>query len=74
MPKVLELDEPYEIPGFITCEELLRSKQFIISKNFDTPHEKEPFHVMTMEQNWDFIELCVREIPEILQNRYHIGQ
>lgn len=70
MPQVLELDESYEIPEFITAEELLDSKHFIVHKNFETPHEEEALHVMTMEQNLDFIELCVREIPGILRDRY----
>ncbi len=71
MPEVLWLDEPYEIPGYITGEELLRSKRFIIHKNFETPHEKEALHVMTVEQNLDFIRLCVEEIPKMLKERYH---
>lgn len=72
MPDILRLKETYEIPGFITSEELLGSKEFIIHKNFITPHEKEPLSVMTMEQNLEFIELCVREIPVILKERFSL--
>ena len=72
MPEILNLSEAYEIPGFITSEELCGSKAFIINKNFVTHHEPEALSVMTMEQNLEFIELCVREIPGILKERFHL--
>lgn len=70
MPEILRLKETYEIPGFITSEELQGSKEFIITKNFVNKHEKAPLQVMTMEQNLAFIELCVHEIPGILRERF----
>jgi len=70
MPDILRLNESYEIPGYITAEELSLSKEFIIDKNFGRTHEREELKVMTMEQNIDFIELCVKRIPEILYERY----
>lgn len=73
MPESLMLDEPYEIPGYITSEEILDSKEFIIRKNFLTTHPKEPLHVMTMEQNERFMELCVQKIPEMIKERYFIS-
>ncbi|MCQ2493884.1 MAG: zinc dependent phospholipase C family protein [Lachnospiraceae bacterium] len=73
MPDILMLDEPYEIEDFITGEELLDSKAFIINKNFTTKHEAEPLKVMTMESNLEFIELCIREIPRILMDRFALN-
>jgi hypothetical protein len=90
MPETLRIKEPYEIPGFITSQELLDSKEFIINMNFkqketvpDTKNEINSFYfpevsdqytkelkVMTLQQNLDFIELCVRELPRILKDRY----
>ena len=158
MPETLRIKESYEIPGLVTAQELLDSKEFIINMNFgkagarkkphaedaplsgerphaedapfsgEQPHaEDAPFSgeqprtedapvikvrlsmeevcevkkeqsaldapcsedeikkfyfpdisdqfskelkVMTMQQNLDFIELCVREVPRILRERY----
>ena len=70
MPDILRIPEVYEIPGFITAQELTNSKEFIIDKNFTQSHLAEAPVVMNMEQNLEFIELCVREIPEILKERY----
>ncbi|MBE5862549.1 MAG: hypothetical protein E7295_06825 [Lachnospiraceae bacterium] len=90
MPETLRIKEPYEIPGFITSQELLDSKEFIINMNFkqkgnvpDSKNEINSFYfpevsgqytkelkVMTLQQNLDFIELCVRELPRILKDRY----
>ena len=90
MPDTLHIKETYEIPGFITSQELLDSKEFIINMNFKQKETvavpKDEIHsfyfpevsdqytkelkVMTMQQNLDFIELCVREIPRILHDRY----
>ena len=72
MPDILRLQEVYEIPDFVTGQELLDSKEFIIQMNFSQRHEREPLSVMTMEQNLEFIELCVREIPVILRERFQV--
>ena len=70
MPDILRLEEPYEIENYITGEELLDSKEFIINKNFLTKHEPEELKYASMEDNLEFIELCVREIPVILRERF----
>lgn len=70
MPDALRIREPYEIPGLITRQELLDSKEFIIRKNFDMTKQIQALRVMTMERNLEFIELCVAEIPRILRERY----
>ncbi len=70
MPEALMLKEEYDIPGLVGYEELLSSKEFIIKKNFLTSHPKESLNVMTMEQNEAFMDLCVRDIPRILRERY----
>lgn len=72
MPDVLNLEEDYEIPGFVTGQELQDSKEFIIRKNFLSDRPLEKLQVMTMEQNLEFIELCVKEIPGILRERFRI--
>lgn len=73
MPETLLKEMDYEIPGWITNAELISSKRFIIDKNFVTPHEPEPLHVMSFQDNWDFIELCVKRVPEMLKERFGIG-
>ena len=73
MPDILRLNEHYEIEGYISEEELLDSKEFIIKKNFLTKHEPEEPHMMEMKKNLDFIELCVREVPKMLRERFGIG-
>lgn len=73
MPEALVLEEHYEIEGYITNEELLDSKQFIINKNFITKHEPEELKYTTREYNRDFIELCVSEIPKILCERFGLA-
>lgn len=70
MPEALRLKEFYEIPDYITNTELLQSKEFIIKKNFLNDKEPQALEVMTYEENLEFIELCVKEIPEILKSRF----
>jgi len=72
MPDSLLLQERYEIPGYITSPELLESKNYIIKKNFHDLHEKKPLQCMSMEENLAFIDLCVKEIPLMLEARYKI--
>ncbi len=71
MPDILLSESNYEIPGYITRKEIADSKDFIIQKNFSGASKKEPLQTMTMESNLDFIDLCVREIPLILQDRFN---
>ena len=70
MPESLRIAESYEIPGLITAEELVDSKEFIIQKNFSGKKPERELAVMTMEENKKFIELCVQEIPQILRERF----
>lgn len=71
MPDILLSENNYEIPGYITRKELADSKDFIIQKNFSGTSKKEPLQTMTMESNLEFIDLCVREIPLILRDRFN---
>lgn len=74
MPEILEIDEDYEIEGYIKSQVLADSKNFIYKKYFDKEHEKETLNLMTFEQNEEFIELCVREIPNILSERFGLNE
>lgn len=56
MPDILLTEQDYEIPGYITCEELQNSKAFIIQKNFLTPHEECAPSVFPYEENQAFIQ------------------
>lgn len=70
MPEILYSENEYEIDGWITKEELLDSREFIIRKNFETKHEKKTLQVMSLQENLDFIELCVNRIPSLLIERF----
>lgn len=72
MPGVLLQEDGYEIPGWITAEEIRTSKEFIINKNFLTGHDREPLRVTTMEKNYRFMDLCADKIPQMLKERYGI--
>lgn len=72
MPDILKSVDGYDIPGWITAYEISVSKQFIINKNFETKHEKEPLKVTTLERNLDYIDLCVERIPVLLSERFGI--
>lgn len=73
MPETLQLQEKYEIPGFVSYEDIMASKEFIIRKDFLQEHEREELSVMTLEQNMEFIELCVEQLPIILRERYSLA-
>lgn len=72
MPDILLSENDYEIPGWITRDELMDSKSFIIDKNFINQHERVPLNVTTYQKNYDFINLCVRKIPELLRERFEL--
>lgn len=67
MPETVLSRSDYEIPGYITNEEVEDSKQFVIHKNFYAEHEKEPLQVMTFEENQRFMDICVERIPGMLR-------
>lgn len=71
MPGILREESRYEIPGYVDNQALLDSKEFIIRKNFLAYDEQEELQVMTFEQNREFMERCIAEIPGILRERYH---
>ena len=73
LPDYLRISEEYEIEDYITSEEILDSKEFIINKNFTKWHVPEELYVMTLENNLEFIELCVKEIPVILSERFGLS-
>ncbi len=65
MPKILLTEQDYEIPEYITRQELQNSKAFIIQKNFPSPRgDREPWEesapaVFPFEENQNFIrEAC----------------
>lgn len=73
MPDILWSEMDYEIPGWISNEELISSKAFIIHKNFELKHDKEELKVQSHKESDEFIELCVSAIPGVLCERFGIG-
>jgi len=67
MPEILLQESGYEIPGWIYEGELEGSKRYIIYKNFECVHEKQPLEVTTFEKNEAYMDLCVERIPLMLQ-------
>jgi len=72
MPEILRKEDGYEIAGFITSDELKKSKEYIISRNFINKHDRLPLKVTSFEKNYDFIELCVEKVPNLLKDRFNI--
>lgn len=72
MPDILLAENNYEIAGWITNDELQRSKQFIIDKNFIQNHERKPLNNTTYKQNYDFIDYAVKQIPALMKDRFDI--
>ena len=70
MPDILRSLTDYEIKDYIKSAEIENSKAFIINKNFETIHKREPLEVTTYEMNNNFIELCVSKIPVMLKERF----
>lgn len=70
MPESVILEEFYEIPDYITNEELLASKAFVVNKNFIAKQEKKPLQIMSFQENLDFIRLCAESIPLLLRERF----
>jgi hypothetical protein len=62
MPDTLLQVNDYEIKGYITREELIESKQFIIQKNFGGQYEKRNTTVLSFEENENFIQNAVSAI------------
>lgn len=72
MPDCLLAESDYEISGWITNEELISSKNYIIRKNFIDKHDIRPLNNATFEQNYDFIDYAVNKIPALLKDRFGI--
>ena len=53
--QMIQAENAYEIEDYITNEELIDSKQFIIQKNFFSEKEPEPASALTFEENMRFI-------------------
>lgn len=68
MPDILLTEQNYEIPGYITCEELQNSKAFIIQKNFLTPHEECTPAVFPYEENQAFIQNACSYIQKAIRD------
>ena len=68
MPDILLAEQDYEIPGYITREELQDSKAFIIRKNFLTPHEECDCSVFPYEENQAFIQNACGYIQKAIRD------
>jgi len=68
MPDILLKEQDYQIPGYITCEELQNSKAFIIQKNFLTSHEECAPSVFSYEENQAFIQNACRYIQKAIRD------
>lgn len=68
MPWILRQEMDYEIEGYITSQELMDSKEYIIQKNFVTEHKKEKAAVFSFEENERFIWEAVSFIKNFFQN------
>lgn len=70
MPGIIKSLNNYDIPGWITSEEIENSKRFIINKNFECSHKKEPLVITTYEKNFNYMNHCIEIIPAMLKERY----
>lgn len=70
MPETLQQEKNYEIPGWITSEELEASKKFIIDKHFGGSLEYRSLEFTTYKRNYEFIDYAVAQIPGILRERF----
>ena len=68
MPDILMTEQNYEIPGYITREELQSSKAFIIQKNFLTLHEECAPAVFPYEENQTFIQNACSYIQKAIRD------
>ncbi len=64
MPDILLQEQQYEIRDYITCQELQDSKQFIIHKNFLTPHQQQPRTAIPFAENQEYIRNACRYIQK----------
>lgn len=67
--EMIRRENDYEIKGMITNEELIKSKKFIINKNFLSEHPAETPVVLSYEENMDYIERASRQITSALSQR-----
>lgn len=67
MPDTLRLEHEYEIPGFITHEEIEDSKNFVIHKYYEGPRVILPDGVMTRAEHDAFFRLAVEQVPQMLR-------
>ncbi len=68
MPDILLTEQDYEIPGYITREELQDSKAFIIRKIFLTPHGECNTDVFPYEENQTFIQNACDYIQKAIRD------
>lgn len=64
--EAIQSENNYMIEGYITKEELIKSKNYIIDKNFKAPHKNEEPKVFTYEENYEFIQRAVERITRAL--------
>lgn len=67
--KTIRQENDYEIKGYITNEELIKSKEFIINKNFVQPHMIDTPQVLSYEENLAYIERAVEQIILALSHK-----
>lgn len=68
MPQTVQSLSDYEVPGYITNYEVEDSKRYVIHKCFETDQPVMPLQVMTREENYRFMDLCVERIPGMLKD------
>lgn len=59
MPDILLKEAVYEIEDYVTNEELIESKEYIIKKNFIDIHKEERTTVLSFEENEAYIRAAV---------------
>lgn len=67
--EMIQRENDYEIKDMITNEELIKSKTFIINKNFLSEHKEETPVVLSYEENEAYIERAVEQITSALSQR-----
>lgn len=67
--EMIRRENDYEIKDMITNQELIKSKTFIINKNFLSEHKEETPVVLSYEENESYIERAVEQITSALSQR-----
>lgn len=73
MPDILLKESGYEIEDYVTNEELIKSKEYIIKKNFRDSHEEEKTTVLSFEENEEYIRKAVDFIKAVFGEFFSIS-